>query len=256
MSGRLWWRLAQITLAFALVALPETAMAQEAVPDFGGALESAVAASSPETTSDVVRLVVLLTSLAFLPAVLLVMTPFTRFIIVFSLLRQALGLQQSPPNQVLVGLALMMSMVVMQPTLVEVNDNALQPYMAGELATGDAYASGIVPMRTFMLRNTHREDLGTAMRIGRMSRPETLDDVPTPVVVTGFVLSELRTAFTIAVKVYIPFLVVDIVVASVLLGMGMMMLPPVVISLPFKLAIFVLMDGWGLLVMGLVDGIK
>lgn len=239
-----------------LCVLPGLAFGQEVVPDFGSALEGAVSASNPESTSDVVRLVVMLTALAFLPGVLLVMTPFTRFIIVLSLMRQALGLQQSPPNQVLIGLSLVLSMVVMQPTLEEVNANAVQPYLAGDMATEQAYDQAIMPMRNFMLGNIQRDDLATAMGLARMSRPETVADVSTPVVITAFVLSELRQAFTIAVKVYIPFLVVDIVVASVLLGMGMMMLPPVVISLPFKLAVFVLMDGWGLLITGLVSGIR
>lgn len=239
-----------------LCLVPSLAWGQEVVPDFGTALEGAVQASNPETTSDVVRLIVMLTALAFLPGVLLVMTPFTRFIIVLSLMRQALGLQQSPPNQVLIGLSLVLSMVVMQPTLEEVNGNAVQPYLAGEMTTEQAYDEAITPMRNFMLSNVQRDDLATAMGLARMSRPETVDDVATPVVITAFVLSELRQAFTIAVKVYIPFLVVDIVVASVLLGMGMMMLPPVVISLPFKLAVFVLMDGWGLLITGLVSGIR
>ena len=239
-----------------LCVLPGVAFGQEVVPDFGSALEGAVSASNPESTSDVVRLVVMLTALAFLPGVLLVMTPFTRFIIVLSLMRQALGLQQSPPNQVLIGLSLVLSMVVMQPTLEQVNANAVQPYLAGDMSTGQAYDEAISPMRNFMLGNIQRDDLATAMGLARMSRPETVADVSTPVVITAFVLSELRQAFTIAVKVYIPFLVVDIVVASVLLGMGMMMLPPVVISLPFKLAVFVLMDGWGLLITGLVSGIR
>ena len=239
------------------VLMPGLAFGQEAVaPDLGASLEAALAASNPDTTSDVVRLVMMLTALAFLPGMLLIMTPFTRFIIVFSLLRQALGLQQSPPNQVLVGLSLTLALVVMQPTLERVNTNAVQPYMSGEMSTPDAFDQTMGPMREFMLKNIHRDDLITSIKLGRMERPDTLEDIPSTVVMTAFILSELRTAFTIAIKVYIPFLVVDIVVASVLLGMGMMMLPPVVISLPFKLAVFVLMDGWGLLVTGLVQGVN
>jgi flagellar biosynthetic protein FliP len=182
------------------------------------------------------------------------MTPFTRFVIVFSLMRQALGLQQSPPNQVLIGLSLALSLVVMQPTVTEVNTLAIQPYMAGEMTTTDALSVGMAPMRKFMLANVQRDDLASSLRISRIERPTSIDEIPSSVVVTSFVLSELRAAFSIAVKVYIPFLVIDIIVASVLLGMGMMMLPPVVISLPFKLLIFVLMDGWTLLVTGLAGG--
>ncbi|MCA9567090.1 MAG: flagellar type III secretion system pore protein FliP [Myxococcales bacterium] len=214
-------------------------------------------AAEGDATGAAVRLLVAMTALAILPGLLLVMTPFTRFIIVFSLLRQALGLQQSPPNQVLIGMAVVLTLVSMRPTLEAVQRDAVVPYMEGQVTAVEAYDGFIGPMRTFMFRNTNRQDLRTAMRIGRLeTRPKSLDDIPTSSVITGFVLSELRTAFTIAIKVYLPFLVVDIVVASVLLGMGMMMLPPVVISLPFKLMVFVLMDGWGLLVVGLVDGVK
>ncbi len=252
-----------LLLLLGTLLVPEASFAQApppardpALPTLGEAIEGAVASSPQEATDASVRLVLLLTGLSLLPGVLLAMTPFTRFIIVFSLLRQALGLQQSPPNQILVGLSLALTMLVMQPTLQQSWDEGVQPYMAGELSTEVAYDHAITPMRTFMLRNVQREDLATAMRLARMPRPDSLEDVPTAVVVTGFVLSELRTAFVIAVKVYVPFLVVDLVVASTLLGMGMMMLPPVVISLPFKLMVFVLMDGWGLLVTGMVAGIQ
>jgi flagellar biosynthesis protein FliP len=225
-------------------------------PTLGAAIEEVIQGSDPGQAAASVRLLVLLTTLSMLPAMLLVMTPFTRFIIVFSLLRQALGLQQSPPNQILIGLSLVLSILVMQPTLTSVYDTALNPYMDGQLSTTEAYELGIEPMRTFMLRNLERDDLATAMKLAKMSRPDSLADVPTAVVTTAFLLSELKIAFIIAVKVYIPFLVVDIIIASSLLGMGMMMLPPVVISLPFKLMVFVLMDGWGLLVTGLVGGIR
>ena len=233
-----------------MAVMPCLAMGQEAVPPdpLGeGAIALAdEARDMPVATT--VRLVVLMTALTMLPAVLLVMTPFARFIIVFSLLRQALGLQQSPPNQVLVGLALFLSLLVMGPTLDEVKTQGVDPYMAGELETGEAIEVALVPMRSFMLKNTRRTDLAAVMEMGRLARPDTIAELPTSAVVSAFVLSELKTAFVMAVKVYIPFLVVDIVVANILLGMGMMVLPPVIISLPFKLLLFVLMDGWNLLV--------
>ncbi len=234
--------------------LPGVAMATD--PTLGSALEDVISQAGAEETATSVRLIVLLTALTLLPALMLAMTPFTRFIIVFSLLRQALGLQQSPPNQVLIGLSLALSLLVMQPTLTKAYEQGVEPYMNGELGTAEAYDASIAPMRTFMLSNTSRDDLMTAMRLGRMSRPDTLAEVPTPVVLTGFLLSELRAALVIGIKVYIPFVMIDIVVASSLLGMGMMMLPPVVVSLPFKLLVFVLMDGWGLLVTGLAGGIR
>ena len=201
-----------------------------------------------------VRLIVILTAMTFVPAIMLVMTPFTRFVVVFSMLRQALGLQQSPPNQVLIGLALFMSMLVMQPTIEEVNQTAFKPYMAGEMDTSVAIDAAMKPMRRFMLANTRRDDLGAIMTMGRLERPDSLDDLPHSAVVSAFVLSELKTAFVIAVKVYLPFLVIDIVIANVLLSMGMMVLPPVIISLPFKLMLFVLMDGWNLLVRSMASG--
>jgi flagellar biosynthetic protein FliP len=243
-------------LPIALVCLPALAAAQDVPPPdpLGeGATELArEVREMPVATT--VRLLVILTALTFLPAAIIVMTPFTRFVVVFGLLRQALGLQQSPPNQVLVGLALMMSLLVMRPTLDQVVDNAVDPYIAGEIDTTQAYEAFIQPMRAFMLSNTRRTDLAAVMDMGRIDRPDTLDEIPTSAVVSAFVLSELKTAFVIAVKVYLPFLVIDIIVANVLLAMGMMVLPPVIISLPFKLLLFVLMDGWNLLVRSMAAG--
>lgn len=240
--------------------LPSLAFAQEVVSS-GPALDP-MGEGIVQMTDEVrdmpvattVRLIMILTAMTFVPAILLVMTPFTRFIIVFSLLRQALGLQQSPPNQVLIGLALFMAALVMGPTLSEVNDTALQPFMAGQMDTTAALETAVKPMRRFMLSNTRRDDLSAVMAMGRIPAPEALSDIPTTAVVSAFILSELKTAFVIAVKVYLPFLVIDIVIANVLLSMGMMVLPPVIISLPFKLMLFVLMDGWNLLVRSMAAG--
>lgn len=244
-------RLMAVPVVLLALIVPDVSLAQDQLIQ---GLEAATSGQTEEGVGQAVRLIMMLTALSVVPAVLLLMTPFTRFVIVFSLMRQALGLQQSPPNQVLIGLSLALSLVVMQPTVTQVNDTAIQPYMAGEMTTTDALAIGMKPMRAFMLANVQRDDLASSLRISRIERPASLDEIPSSVVVTSFVLSELRAAFSIAVKVYIPFLVIDIIVASVLLGMGMMMLPPVVISLPFKLLIFVLMDGWTLLVVGLAGG--
>ena len=204
--------------------------------------------------SSTVRLLVILTALTFLPAMLLAMTPFTRFIIVLSMLRQAVGLQQSPPNQVLVGLCMFLSLLLMRPTLTEVYNTALLPFMNGELQPGEAFELAMEPMRIFMLSNTRKEDLSTMLEIGQLPPPEGLDDIPHSIVVSSFMLSELKTAFIIGVKIYLPFLVIDVVVASILLGMGMMVLPPVVLSLPFKILLFVLMDGWSLLIRMMASG--
>ena len=250
----------RFVLVLAACCIPSLAFAQEVVSS-GPALDP-MGEGIVQMTDEVrdmpvattVRLIMILTAMTFVPAILLVMTPFTRFIIVFSLLRQALGLQQSPPNQVLIGLALFMAALVMGPTLSEVNDTALQPFMAGEMDTTAALETAVKPMRRFMLSNTRRDDLSAVMAMGRIPAPESLSDIPTTAVVSAFILSELKTAFVIAVKVYLPFLVIDIVIANVLLSMGMMVLPPVIISLPFKLMLFVLMDGWNLLVRSMAAG--
>lgn len=254
MSARSWaWltRLLPLVLVALCALVPSLALAQDPLAD--GALDMAQEVRDmPVATS--VRIVVLLTALTFLPAILLVMTPFTRFVIVFSLLRQAMGLQQSPPNQVIVGLALMMSMLILGPELDLIKDRSIDPYVAGEITTEQAYTEFMTPMRGYMLRNTRRTDMAVVLEMGRMERPESLEEIPSSAVVSAYVLSELKTAFVIAVKVYLPFLVLDIIIANILLAMGMMVLPPVIISLPFKILLFVLMDGWNLLVRSMASG--
>ena len=252
-----WIRTVLLLLA---MCIPSVAMAQEVV-SVGTATDpmaEGVAQMADEVrdmpVATTVRLIMIMTALTFVPALLLVMTPFTRFIIVFGMLRQALGLQGAPPNQVLIGLALFMSALIMHPTFSEVHDTALEPYMAGEMDTTVALDNALKPMRRFMLSNTRRDDIAAVMNMGRLPIPETLAEIPTSAVVSAFVLSELKTAFVIAVKVYLPFLVIDIVIANILLSMGMMVLPPVIISLPFKLMLFVLMDGWNLLVRSMATG--
>ena len=243
-------RLLPILLAALLLLVPQLAAAQDLAEPLVAAAEEA----RDVPVASTVRLLVILTGLTFLPAMILVMTPFTRFIIVFSLLRQALGLQQSPPNQILIGLALFLSLLVMRPTLDTVKTTALDPYLDAQLETTEAIDTAMKPMRRFMLANTRQSDMAAVFEMAQMERPETVDEIPTSAVVSAFVLSELTTAFIIAFKIYIPFLVIDIVVANVLLGMGMMVLPPVIISLPFKLMLFVLMDGWNLLVRSMAAG--
>jgi len=198
--------------------------------------------------SSTVRILVILTALSFLPALVLGMTPFTRFIIVLSMLRQAVGLQQSPPNQVLVGLSLFLSMMLMQPTLNEVYDTAITPFLNGEMEVIPAFEAFMAPMRDFMISNTRQEDLKLILSLQEGAAPSTVEEIGHASIVSAFILSELKTAFIIGVKIYLPFLVIDVVVANILLGMGMMVLPPVVLSLPLKILLFVLMDGWSLLI--------
>lgn len=193
-----------------------------------------------------------LTALSFLPAVLLLMTGFTRIIIVLSLLRHALGTQSSPPNQVLVGLALFLTLFVMGPTFDRIYAEAYVPFSEDKISFQDAAKKAEAPLRAFMLKQTRESDLELFTRLSRSDKPATAADIPLRVLVPAFVTSELKTAFQIGFLIFIPFLIIDMVVASVLMSMGMMMLSPVLISLPFKLMLFVLVDGWALLMGSLV----
>jgi len=179
-------------------------------------------------------------------------TSFTRFVIVFSFLRQALGTPQTPSNQIVVGLALFLTIFVMMPVYQEINENALQPYLDNRITQEIFLERTSIPVKRFMQQYTREKDLALFMKISNLPRPRTIDDVPVWVVIPAFVLSELKTAFQIGFVIYIPFLVIDMVVAAVLMAMGMMMLPPIMISLPFKLMLFVLVDGWHLLVGSMV----
>ncbi len=219
-----------------------------------GANELGDAVTGGAGASTAVKLLVTLSLLAIAPAIVLSMTSFTRLIVVFGLLRQAVGVQQAPPNQVLVGLALFLTWFVMAPTFDRVNDVAVEPYFDGMMTEGQALTAAMGPMRDFMMRNTREKDLALMLQMSHSSRPETRADVPTRALVPAFMISELKTAFQIGFLIYIPFLIIDLVVATVLLAMGMMVLPPIVISLPFKLLLFVFVDGWNLLVGSLVAG--
>jgi len=194
------------------------------------------------------QILFLMTALTLLPALLMMMTSFTRIIIVFSILRQALGLQQTPSNQILLGLALFLTFFIMTPVFNTANETALQPYLSGELAPMEAVDAASKPFREFMLAQTRETDLAMFSRIAETGEFETPADIPFSILVPAFVTSELKTAFQIGFMVFIPFLVLDLVVASVLMAMGMMMMSPVIISLPFKIMLFVLVDGWALII--------
>ncbi|MGF1648174.1 MAG: flagellar type III secretion system pore protein FliP [Kineosporiaceae bacterium] len=204
------------------------------------------------TPASAVVVLLAVTVLSVAPSLLLLMTSFTKMLVVLSLTRNALGLQTSPPTQVLTGLALFLTIFVMTPVLTEVNDVALQPYLAGTLDIQQAVDAGVGPLREFMLAHTRGEELALVTKAADLPLPSSRDEVPLTTLIPAFVLSELRSAFVIGFVVFVPFLVIDIVVSSALMSMGIMMLPPVVISLPFKLLLFVLVDGWGLLVTALV----
>ena len=198
------------------------------------------------------QIVVLLTLLSFIPAILISMTCFTRLIVVFHFLRQALGTQETPNNQVLIGLALFLTLFVMSPSLSRVNSEALQPMMAGQISQSEAITKALVPMRAYMLKQTRERDLALFIRLSGSARPRNADEVPTTALIPAYMISELKTAFQIGFVLFIPFLVIDMAVSSVLLSMGMMQLPPVIVSMPLKLLLFVMVDGWYLIVGSLV----
>nr|WP_199287887.1 flagellar type III secretion system pore protein FliP [Kushneria phosphatilytica] len=200
-----------------------------------------------ESWSLSVELLVLLTSLAFIPAVLLMMTSFTRIIIVLGLLRSAMGTQTAPPNQVLIGMALFLTFFIMSPVFERIYDTAYQPLSNGEISFQQAIERGAQPMRQFMLHQTREKDIAMFAKIADIGPLQGPDDVPMRLLLPAYVTSELKTAFQIGFTVFIPFLIIDLVVASVLMALGMMMVPPAIVSLPFKLMLFVLVDGWGLL---------
>ncbi|MEA4896630.1 MAG: flagellar type III secretion system pore protein FliP [Christensenellaceae bacterium] len=204
--------------------------------------------------ADLLEILLMLTVLALLPSILIMTTSFTRIAIVLSCLRNAIGLQQTPPNQVLVGMALFLSLFIMQPALTEIHEQAYKPYERGELTQLQAVEKAAQPLRAFMLRNTNAQDLNMFLELGGRERPETLDDIDILTVVPAFITSELKRAFLIGFMLYLPFLVIDMVVASTLMSLGMVMLPPALISLPFKLMLFVLVDGWSLAIKSLVMG--
>jgi len=227
-----------------LALLPLVAMATPGIP-----------AMTVETTGQgqsytlTLQLLALMTAITLLPAALLMMTGFTRIVIVLAILRQALGAGQAPPNQVLMGLSLFLTFFVMGPVFDRINADALQPYMDGKIETSVALEKGLVPLKEFMLDQTRESDIATFVRISGGSGYATPQDVPLKILVPAFATSELKTAFQIGFLIFIPFVIIDLVVASVLMSMGMMMLSPMLISLPFKIMLFVLVDGWAL-VMG------
>lgn len=203
--------------------------------------------NSPEKVSSAIQVLILLTVLTLAPSILIMTTSFSRIVIVLSFLRQAMGTQQTPPNQILVGLALFLTTFVMGPVWSEINEKALQPYLGEKLSQGEALQVAQIPIKRFMLRQTREKDLALFVNISGQ-KPATKEDAELRAVIPAFIISELKTAFQIGFMIYIPFLILDMVVASVLLSMGMMMLPPVLISLPFKLMLFVMVDGWYLTV--------
>jgi flagellar biosynthetic protein FliP len=206
----------------------------------------------PGKMAVVLQIFLLMTILSLAPAILIMLTSFTRIVIVLSLLRRALGTMQMPPNQVVIGLALFLTFFIMTPVWHQINNDALQPYLDKKIDQQQALKNAAEPLRNFMFKQTREKDLALFVSIAKVQRPGNVNDIPTSVLIPSFIISEVRTAFQIGLLLYVPFLIIDMVVASVLLSMGMMMLPPIMISLPFKLMLFVLADGWNLMIGSLV----
>ena len=231
-------------------------MTQDAMGGTNPSVTIDLGQTGPKQTAVVLQILALLTVLSLAPAFFIMVTSFTRVVIVLSFLRQALGTQAVPPNQIIISLALFITVFVMAPVGEAVYIQAIQPLLAEQISYEEAWTKGIQPIRTFMLKQVRDKDLELFIELSKRPKPETVDQVPIHVVIPAYILSELRVAFQIGFLIYIPFLIVDMVVASVLMSMGMMLLPPAVISLPFKLILFVLADGWNLVVGSLVKSFQ
>ena len=211
-------------------------------------------ANTPQDFTNGMQILIWLTILSLAPSILIMTTSFVRIVIVLSLLRQAIGVATLPPNQVLTSLALILTFFIMSPTFSKINDEALQPYMKNQITQQAALDRGIQPIRDFMFKQTSDKELALFVRMAKLEKPKNTDDIPTYVLIPSFILSELKTAFTIGFVIFLPFLVIDIVVSSILVAMGMMFLPPAIIATPFKIILFVMIDGWYLITKSLLEG--
>lgn len=238
-----------------LLVAPAGISAQPAAPEAPEKPAATVDLNKTANTSTPLQIVVMLTLLSFIPALLISMTCFTRLIVVFHFLRQALGTQEAPNNQILLGLALFITFFVMSPTLTEIYNTAYLPMTEGEISQTDALQRGVAPLRAYMIKHTREKDLALFIRLANGPRPNSFDDVATSALVPAFMISELKTAFQIGFVLFLPFLIIDLAVSSVLLSMGMMQLPPVVVSMPLKILLFVMVDGWYLIIGSLVKSV-
>ncbi len=240
-----------IAVVFFVVS-PVLAFAQERIPipRIGITIDEA---TKPRDVSLALEILFLLTVLSLAPAIIISVTSFTRIAIVFSFVRRALSTQQEPPNQIMMALAIFLTIFIMAPTIKAVNDNAIKPYFNKEISAVEMYKRGMIPIREFMFKQTREKDIALFLKLGNLKRPKNRDEVPTYVLIPAFMISELTTAFKIGVLLFIPFIVIDLVVASTLMSMGIIFLPPVFISLPFKIILFILVDGWHLLTYQLVN---
>ena len=247
------WILFLIFIFFFFIASASFSFAQPQIPipKIGLTLEEA---NNPQEVVSTIEILFILTILALAPSILIMMTCFTRIIIVLSFLRKALATQTTPPNQVLIGLALFLTFYIMAPVGSEINQKAIQPYLSEEISQETALENAMDPIRNFMFKYTREKDLALFLEISESEKPEKLEDIPSKSLIPAFIISELKTGFQIGFILFIPFIIIDMVVASTLMSMGMMMLPPVMISLPFKILLFIMVDGWNLIIRSLITG--
>lgn len=239
-----------LTIAAMLIAVPAAHCAM-AFPNINVGMQTA---NTPQEFSQGIQILIWLTILTLAPSIFILTTAFTRIIIVLALTRQAIGVGSLPPTQVLSGLALILTFFIMAPTINKINDTAIQPYMKNQITQQAALDRAIIPARDFMFKQTDEKELALFVKMAKIEKPKNTNDVPTYVLIPSFILSELKTAFKIGFVIFLPFLVIDIVVSSILVSMGMLFLPPTMIALPFKLILFVMIDGWYLVVKSLVEG--
>jgi len=237
-----------VSLIYLFHLTPETTCAQQQTIPLPKVGIDVGTAQTPQDVSTTLQILLLMTVLALAPSIMIMTTSYLRIIIVFHFLKNALGTQQMPPGQLLAGLAMFITFFIMAPTWSKVNNEALKPYMDGKITLDSAYTRGVEPVRAFMFKQVRDEDLALFLSLSQMPRPNNRQDLPTYILVPAFALSEMRAGFIIGFFLFIPFLMVDMIVSSVLMSMGMMMLPPMLVSLPFKILLFVLVDGWNLIV--------
>jgi len=237
----------------AIAALNFLAPAESAAQGLPKIAVEVTESENPKDLSVTLQIVLLLTVLTLAPSIVMMLTSFTRIVVVLSFVRQAIGTNQMPPAQLIVGLALVLTIFVMAPVINQVHKEAIKPYLDGQISQAQTYENAVKPIRDFMLKQTREKDIALFVKFAGIERPQNAEDLPIWVLIPGFIISELRIAFQIAFVVFIPFLVIDMVVASVLMSMGMMMLPPIMVALPFKILLFVLVDGWYLIVNSLIS---
>ena len=253
-AARAVWAGFSVLITGLAVVVPAQAQSAQPTPSgpIPGVRVEIGGATGPADVTGTLTIIALITVLSLAPAILVMMTSFTRIVIVLSFVRTSLSTQQMPPNQVLIGLALFLTLFIMSPTLNEINETALQPYLKGQLTQQEALSKAALPMKKFMAKQTREEDLMLFLNYMKAPKPSGIEDIPMTALIPAFALSEIKTAFQMGFLIFVPFLVIDMIVASTLMSMGMMMLPPVMISLPFKILLFVLVDGWYLVVKSLL----